>query len=82
VETLLLSMEFEFCNTLLGVAQIRVCTLANGVPSKLGVVGLRFSNSLVGNWICNNQSPVAFVFASKGTGLEVNADKTKYTVMS
>jgi len=47
VETLVLSMEFELCNPLLGVAQIRVCMLANPVPSKLGMLGLRFNNSLL-----------------------------------
>jgi hypothetical protein len=47
VETLLLSMEFELRNPLLGVAQIRVCPLANGVPSKLGVLGLCFNNNLL-----------------------------------
>jgi hypothetical protein len=38
-------MEFELYNPLLGVAQIRVYTLTNGVSSKLGVLGLRFNNS-------------------------------------
>jgi len=47
VETLLLSMEFELHNPLLGVTQIRVCTLANGVASKLGVLGLWFNNNLL-----------------------------------
>jgi len=47
VETLLLSMEFELCNPLLGVAQIRVYTLANRVPSKLGAFGLRLNNTLL-----------------------------------
>jgi len=47
VETLVLSMEFELCNLLLGVAQIRVCMLANPVPSKLAVLGLRLNNSLL-----------------------------------
>jgi hypothetical protein len=36
-----------------------------GVPSKLGVLELRFNRSLARNWICYNESPVAFVVASK-----------------